>query len=128
MEATRVLNIDIRITRIEHTSTARPLSAAAIRLNRPRIYFSGTSSTQSNVSWGSGMDKSYLSGYVECLASEDIRWYLVSSYGGQERWSSQGVQIGGVGSARGVLGTWTGVHHEHRDPVGGCSFFLFRSS
>jgi hypothetical protein len=25
---------------------------------------------------------------------------------GEERWASEGIQVGGVGSARGVVGTW----------------------
>ena len=32
--------------------------------------------------------------------------------------SSEGVQIGGVRSSYGVLGSWTTVHHEIHDPVG----------
>ena len=32
--------------------------------------------------------------------------------------SSEGVQIGGVRSVYGVLGSWTTVHHEVHDPVG----------
>ena len=32
--------------------------------------------------------------------------------------SSEGVQIGGIGSAYGVLGTWTTADHDFGDPVG----------
>ena len=55
---------------------------------------------------------------MECLDSGDIKWRMISSYGGGDRWSSEGIQIGGVGSARGVVGTWTGNDHDDRDPVG----------
>lgn len=32
--------------------------------------------------------------------------------------SSVGIQVGGVGSSYGVLGSWTTVFHEDEDPVG----------
>ena len=32
--------------------------------------------------------------------------------------SSEGVQVGGVRSVFGVLGSWTTVYHENLDPVG----------
>ena len=34
--------------------------------------------------------------------------------------SSEGIQIGGVSSAAGVVGIWTGAHHEE----GQCSLFF----
>lgn len=36
----------------------------------------------------------------------EVKWSSVSAFDGQERWRSEGVQIGGVQSARGVVGTW----------------------
>ncbi|KAH8795928.1 hypothetical protein DL96DRAFT_1646398 [Flagelloscypha sp. PMI_526] len=53
----------------------------------------------------------------EVLLTKDgknIRWSFVSS----QMWHCQGVQIGGVGSQFGVLGSWTTVHHDQDDPVG----------
>ena len=39
--------------------------------------------------------------------------------GGQgDEWVSEGIQIGGVASAMGVLGMWTGAQHERMDPLG----------
>ena len=34
------------------------------------------------------------------------------------RWASEAVQLGGVGSALGSLGMWTGAYHEDGDPIG----------
>jgi hypothetical protein len=45
----------------------------------------------------------------------------VSTFGGEDRWQSTGVQIGGVGSAMGVMGIWNGFDHHERDPAGGFS-------
>lgn len=44
----------------------------------------------------------------------------LSTYPNSEdaEWSTEGVQVGGVGSAVGVLGLWTGAEHERTDPLG----------
>ncbi|KIO23080.1 hypothetical protein M407DRAFT_113448 [Tulasnella calospora MUT 4182] len=121
MEATRIITVELRITRIESFSDSRH-SPAAVRLNRPRIHFAGKS-YMPHPHGPPAIEMSRLRGFVECLASEDIRWQMISSYGGEERWSSEGVQIGGVGSARGVVGCWTGVDHDIGDPVGPYCFW-----
>lgn len=36
----------------------------------------------------------------------EVRWTTVSIFAGVERWKSESVQVGGVRSARGVLGNW----------------------
>lgn len=36
----------------------------------------------------------------------EVRWTTSSLYDGEERWRSEGIQIGGVKSARGVVGNW----------------------
>jgi hypothetical protein len=35
-----------------------------------------------------------------------VRWTTFSIFHGQERWRSEGIQVGGVRSARGVFGNW----------------------
>ena len=37
---------------------------------------------------------------------------------GDGEWQSEGVQLGGLGSATGVIGMWTGADHERMDPLG----------
>jgi len=44
---------------------------------------------------------------------------------GQGQWASEGVQLGGRGSAMGVIGLWTGAEHELSDPLGTCAQFFF---
>ena len=39
---------------------------------------------------------------------------------GLRQWSTSGVQIGGRGSAMGVIGMWTSAEHELSDPLGAC--------
>lgn len=45
-------------------------------------------------------------GVVRLTREGEVRWTTWSIFHGQERWRSEGVQIGGVKSARGVLGNW----------------------
>ncbi|KAG1716772.1 hypothetical protein ID866_370 [Astraeus odoratus] len=39
--------------------------------------------------------------------------YKASVHDHKLRWCSEGVQLGGIASAAGVVGTWTGAYHEH---------------
>lgn len=50
----------------------------------------------------------------------EVKWSSVSAFDGQERWRSEGVQIGGVQSARGVVGTWFDRYGYRK-----CFFFQF---
>ncbi|KIK61784.1 hypothetical protein GYMLUDRAFT_224887 [Collybiopsis luxurians FD-317 M1] len=76
---------------------------------RPQIYFIGVVAEPST---------SVINGYV-CMTDDDyIRWHFVSGEQGQAIWSSEGVQIGGIRSSYGVLGTWTTIFHDDDDPVG----------
>ena len=47
-----------------------------------------------------------------------MRWTSSSIYHGQERWKSEGIQVGGVRSARGVLGFWFDSEYDAHGPVG----------
>jgi hypothetical protein len=37
---------------------------------------------------------------------------------------TEGIQVGNVGSAMGILGMWTGAKHERSDPLGMSLFFV----
>ena len=45
-------------------------------------------------------------GTVRYTPEGEIRWTTISVFSGEERWKSEGIQVGGPGSARGVLGNW----------------------
>ncbi|KAI9450632.1 hypothetical protein F5148DRAFT_1242223 [Russula earlei] len=49
-------------------------------------------------------DLTRVCGTVEMVSSGDISFHE----DGQVQWSSEGVQLGGLGSAMGVIGMWTG--------------------
>jgi hypothetical protein len=50
-------------------------------------------------------------------------WGLVSRV--DQEYSSLGIQVGGIGSSYGVLGSWTTVFHADDDPVGAFSLNSF---
>lgn len=45
-------------------------------------------------------------GRVSLTLEGEVRWSSMTIMDGTEMWGSEGIQVGGVGSARGVLGTW----------------------
>ena len=45
-------------------------------------------------------------GTVRQTPEGEIRWTTFSIFHGEERWRSEGIQVGGIRSARGVLGNW----------------------
>ena len=51
------------------------------------------------------MNTDSMSGTVRTTPSGDIRWTTFSIFHGDERWRSEGVQIGGIRSARGMSHT-----------------------
>ncbi|TBU44823.1 hypothetical protein BD309DRAFT_891729 [Dichomitus squalens] len=61
-------------------------------------------------------------GTVSVIADGSVRWTLYSTVegGDMDEWVSEGIQVGGVASAMGVLGMWTGAQHERMDPLGPC--------
>ncbi|KAI0820849.1 hypothetical protein BC628DRAFT_1394472 [Trametes gibbosa] len=59
-------------------------------------------------------------GTVSMLADGSVRWSITSlnQDNTRDHWASEAVQLGGVGSAMGSLGLWTGGQHEEEDPLG----------
>jgi len=100
-EAIRLIEIKLRVTKFERN----PHSL------RPTICFAGTSR-------GSGGQRARVKGRVFMNVDGNIRWRFVSMHDGHTRWESEGIQVGNVGCAQGVVGTWTGADHEHGDPAG----------
>ncbi|KAI0252115.1 hypothetical protein BJV78DRAFT_1125038 [Lactifluus subvellereus] len=74
---------------------------------RPRLMFAGEV-----------RDGQTMVGRVEMTPDEHLRWKWVCGENGQTIWSCDAVQVGGVRSPYGVLGSWTTVFHDLHDPVG----------
>jgi len=83
----------------------------------PVTFFTGSSR-------GVNGNEAIVEGYVRMASDGTVRWKFVSIYDHSPQWSSNGVQLGDVGSARGVVGVWTTTTHEQGDPVG--PFWLWK--
>ncbi|KZT40780.1 hypothetical protein SISSUDRAFT_982912, partial [Sistotremastrum suecicum HHB10207 ss-3] len=103
-EALRFIKVDLRI--LAH-GPPHPLFPS-----RPKIHFEG-----GLVANGEGFMASIV-GWVCMTGDGQIRWHFTSGEQGHVIWSSEGVQIGGIRSCYGVLGSWTTVFHDDDDPVG----------
>ncbi|KAF5017448.1 hypothetical protein F66182_10618 [Fusarium sp. NRRL 66182] len=66
---------------------------------------------------------SEIRGTVRLTREGEVRWTSFSIFHGVERWRSEGVQIGGVGSARGVVGNWFDRDYDVHGPVGPTAFW-----
>ncbi|TRM65973.1 hypothetical protein BD626DRAFT_486382 [Schizophyllum amplum] len=115
-EAVRLLSVDIRIIECEELEAEMPEFIGVYDepppdFPYPPIYFEGHSETADG-------GHLHLEGCVMMGIDGTVRWYFVSSLGGEYQWSSRGVQIGGIGSATGVVGVWTTTTHEAGDPAG----------
>ncbi|EPQ61013.1 hypothetical protein GLOTRDRAFT_53694 [Gloeophyllum trabeum ATCC 11539] len=96
---------------LEFSFVGHPRGCRALRPDDPPpIHFVG-------ISRGSNGNESNVKGCVRMEAG-GIRWRWVSIYDSNTQWSAEGVQIGQVCSAAGVVGNWTGAYHEEGDPAG----------
>jgi len=66
---------------------------------------------------------SFSTGTVRTTRSGAIRWTSFSIFHGEERWRSEGVQIGGIRSARGILGSWFDKDYDVHGPAGPTAFW-----
>ncbi|KAF7793559.1 hypothetical protein EIP86_004673 [Pleurotus ostreatoroseus] len=121
-EATIVVPLTIRIVGYS------PATAPGYE-NYPTIHIEGH---MGGAGWTEGTDTRRSYGTVGIIGDGSVRWatrdipdeeegFKMSSVMGQpneDEWSSEGVQIGGPGSAAGVLGLWTGAGHDNDDPLG----------
>ncbi|EJD04234.1 uncharacterized protein FOMMEDRAFT_106791 [Fomitiporia mediterranea MF3/22] len=118
-EATRLTELNLRITSFDdekkddYTNFPSSSSTTSAANYFPVIHFVGESR-------GENVEESRVRGSVRMTPDGHIRWRLIfaSIHDSYSHWSSEGIQIGDVCSAAGVVGTWTGAHHEGGDPVG----------
>ncbi|KAM3499304.1 hypothetical protein MY11210_009621 [Beauveria gryllotalpidicola] len=108
-EATRLIILKLHITRIEPPG---PDDGQAL----PVVHFAGDSRLLDD-GWDAN-GTSELKGTVRLTKEGEVRWTSASIYNGEERWKSEGIQVGGVRSARGVLGFWFDSEYDAHGPVG----------
>ncbi|KDQ58233.1 hypothetical protein JAAARDRAFT_57963 [Jaapia argillacea MUCL 33604] len=106
-EAMRIIPMTLRITSYGPAHPEWP--------GRPTIHVEGQAEGPEHTArkvWGT----------VGMIGDGNIRWNLIhcrlDGTQWEDEWVMEGVQIGGVGSAMGILGMWTGANHERTDPLG----------
>lgn len=89
--------------------------------NWPVVYFTGKSRSM-HASWDSNAN-SNIRGKVSVTHEGEVRWTTWSIYWGEERWKSEGIQIGGINSGRGVFGHWFDKNLSDEGPAGPTAFW-----
>ncbi|KAF4457008.1 hypothetical protein F53441_1023 [Fusarium austroafricanum] len=106
-EATRLIMMKIHVTSIEEPG---PDDGKDL----PVVHFRGVSCS---------MDDSFDDNANSNIREGEVRWTTFSIFHGVERWRSEGIQIGGVRSARGVIGNWFDSDYDIHGPAGPTAFW-----
>ncbi|KAF1945130.1 hypothetical protein EJ02DRAFT_477172 [Clathrospora elynae] len=117
-EAIRHITMDIHVTEVN--APGRFDNSAL-----PVVHFSGTS-TSVDAAWDPNAN-SGIKGSVRLTSEGEVRWQTISVFhGGDERWRSEGIQVGGLRSQRGVVGTWFDKDYDPHGPAGPTAFWKIR--
>ena len=147
-EAIRLITMRIRVTSIEDANadsdssdgsqytpasssfpnTSKSKSRSKYKQNKsdptpthPVVWFKGHS-TSIRPSWDPNAN-SKIRGCVRLTPEGEVHWTTWSIFHGEERWKSEGVQVGGVRSGRGVLGFWCDKDLDMHGPAGPTAFW-----
>ncbi|KAH8695803.1 hypothetical protein GQ44DRAFT_634574 [Phaeosphaeriaceae sp. PMI808] len=114
-EAIRHIVMDLKVTDV---SPAGQFDNQAL----PVVHFSGKSRSV-DASWDPNAN-SRIRGSVRLTPEGEVRWRTISVfYDGEERWRSEGIQVGGLQSQRGVIGTWFDKDFDAHGPAGPTAFW-----
>ncbi|UKZ73830.1 hypothetical protein TrVFT333_001483 [Trichoderma virens FT-333] len=115
-EATRLIIMRIHVTKIEQAGPDSEFSS-----DLPIVHYEGVSRPLDD-SWDDNAS-SDLRGTVGLTKEGEVRWTSVSIFQGHERWKSEGVQIGGPRSSKGVIGNWFDRDYDPHGPCGPSAFW-----
>ncbi|KAI1536083.1 ferric reductase [Pyrenophora tritici-repentis] len=88
----------------------------------PIVHFEGVSRSV-NAQWDPNAN-SGIRGTVRMTREGEVRWQTISVFqGGEERWRSDGIQVGGMRCPRGVIGTWFDKDFDAHGPAGPTAFW-----
>lgn len=113
-EATRLITIKMFVTKIEPPG---PDDGQDL----PVVHFNGKARSM-HTAWDPNAN-SRIRGTVRQTKEGEIRWTSFSIFHGEERWRSECIQIGGIRSARGVLGTWFDKDFDPHGPAGPTAYW-----
>ncbi|KAK8163200.1 hypothetical protein BC567DRAFT_232959 [Phyllosticta citribraziliensis] len=114
-DATRFLVVRLHVTKIE------PVTRDG-KKQLPVVYFEGDSRIHEDFDAIPGF-YSTTRGHVRENPEGEIWWSLLSVFNGEERWKTECIQVGGVRSERGVLGTWFDKDQADDGPIGPTCFW-----
>ncbi|KAK3390523.1 hypothetical protein B0H63DRAFT_465889 [Podospora didyma] len=114
-EATRLILMKIRVTKVE------PAGEGYRNKDHPVVHFEGLSRALDEM-WDDETD-SDLRGTVSMTPEGEVRWTTYSIFDGVERWKSESIQLGGIRSARGVVGNWFDSNFNPHGPCGPTAFW-----
>ncbi|KAL4244578.1 hypothetical protein ABKN59_009949 [Abortiporus biennis] len=121
-EAARLIEMQVKIIS-DPLDTSVPFAPSIPSLgeedpNYPPIRFKGTARGTGGVQTNNAEVRGSVYRYKNGL----IRYFIVTYYDGVGQWrtafSAEGVQLGGIQSAMGIAGIWTGADHDDGDPAG----------
>ncbi|KAH8735958.1 hypothetical protein BGZ61DRAFT_489774 [Ilyonectria robusta] len=118
-EATRILQMNLKIHKIEPPG---PDDGQDL----PVVHFKGVTRSLDDSFDGNGNSQMrgwHTIGTVRLTREGEVRWTTFSIFNGQERWRSEGIQVGGVRSARGVVGNWFDRDYDAHGPAGPTAFW-----
>ncbi|KAK4103793.1 hypothetical protein N658DRAFT_467377 [Parathielavia hyrcaniae] len=113
-QATRLILMRMRVKNVEPPGPGD-------HPDYPVTHFGGFSRALDG-SWDDNAD-AVIRGTVRVTPEGDVHWTSYSVYNGEERWKSEGVQVGGIRSARGVVGTWFDKDFNPEGPLGPTAFW-----
>ncbi|EXJ91076.1 hypothetical protein A1O1_04183 [Capronia coronata CBS 617.96] len=113
-EAFRLIRLQLRVNAIEDPGEDDGQDL-------PVVHFEGFSRS-TFMAWDPNAN-SRIRGTVRQTPSGAIRWTSFSIFHGEERWRSEGVQIGGLRSTRGILGNWFDKDYDDHGPAGPTAFW-----
>ncbi|KAF1911944.1 hypothetical protein BDU57DRAFT_551544 [Ampelomyces quisqualis] len=115
-EAIRHIIMDISVTEIVPATDKDDSDAL------PVVYFAGISRSV-DATWDPNAN-SKIRGSVRLTREAEVRWQTISVFhGGEERWRSEGIQVGGLKAQRGVIGTWFDKDFDPHGPAGPTAFW-----
>ncbi|KAI8931480.1 hypothetical protein NX059_011148 [Plenodomus lindquistii] len=114
-EATRHIIMDLQVSAVlEPGQFDNP--------DLPVVEFTGKSRSV-DAHWDPNAN-SKIRGSVRLTPEGEVQWKTISIfYGGEARWRSEGIQVGGLRSQRGVIGTWFDKDFDPHGPAGPTAFW-----
>ncbi|KAL9021801.1 MAG: hypothetical protein Q9185_001036 [Variospora sp. 1 TL-2023] len=113
-EALRFIVIKLHTTRIEEPGKNDGQGL-------PVVHFKGVSTSALPPVDPNANSK--IRGTVKLTPQGEVRWTTFSVFHGEERWRSEGIQIGGRRCARGIIGFWFDKDFDPYGPAGPTAFW-----